>query len=316
MKTIEMDKSMTKTLKDSEMFKQFINSSKLKGDLSRINFTTDLIDRSKISDGMSAIEKRLSYPGKMKVLELANPNKGKFYLVTNDKLSIPSYLSVMPMSNGKDVHVIVNLTNFIKRNGDIAVPTLYALLQNGLISYELITVWEKYTSKPVLMTHSLQVYVDMMMKVLDKLYGISSKQLEGDLVRFMLGKFFLLYMAGKSDNPQTNSMALKAMTGGTSPAAVERMESELPGDPYVNIFTLFETIGSQFEYEISIRSIVENYARMYGDNSILSMDYLPSFYQTVFSSVVSGNIVKDYIIENVTKKTLTKLYSEFFQYVD
>ena len=60
--------------------------------------------------------------------------------------------------------------------------------------------------------------------------------------------------------------------------------------------------------KLNIRTFIENYVRMYGESSILSIDYLPSFYHLILSSVISGNLVKDSMIDNVSGKFNSKIY--------
>ena len=50
---------------------------------------------------------------------------------------------------------------------------------------------------------------------------------------------------------------------------------------------------------------------MYGEGSLLALDYLPSFIQMISSSVIGGNLVKDYFIDSVSGKSNNKIYVQF-----
>ena len=51
---------------------------------------------------------------------------------------------------------------------------------------------------------------------------------------------------------------------------------------------------------------------MYGESTALSLDYLPAFYQTIFSAAVSSTINKEFaIINTISVSTLTKAFANF-----
>jgi len=50
---------------------------------------------------------------------------------------------------------------------------------------------------------------------------------------------------------------------------------------------------------------------MYGESTLLAMDYLPAFLNMIFASIVGGNLNKEYIIDSVAGKTNNKAFMEF-----
>ena len=53
---------------------------------------------------------------------------------------------------------------------------------------------------------------------------------------------------------------------------------------------------------------MENFTRMYGEGSLLALDYLPSFIQCICGAAIGGGLNKDYMYESVAGKIIQNLY--------
>ena len=51
---------------------------------------------------------------------------------------------------------------------------------------------------------------------------------------------------------------------------------------------------------------------MYGESATLALDYLPAFYQTIFSAAVSATLNKEFaIINTISSPVLVKAFANF-----
>lgn len=306
---------MAKQLGDSALFNNLIVSDTLKNSLNKINVTRDGIKSSDIVSELAIIDKRLNYPSKAKTMNLFD--NGILILVNNKEVNIPTYLAVMPFADAKGGRIMINLSKYSGKTNVVNSPnTLFALMQNGLVSYELFTNWEKYVNNIELMSLSSAIYSELSLKVLDKLYSTNLDKLNSDFISFVFAKFFLVYMAGKKDSDLVDGIAYKSCFNKSSFNIIKQKEELLePELLYKDIFTLFNKLNEMDMHNIKIRSFIENFVRMYGEQTILAIDHLPLFYHTVFSVIVNGNINKEYIIENTAKTSIVKCYSSFMRLI-
>jgi hypothetical protein len=112
-------------------------------------------------------------------------------------------------------------------------------------------------------------------------------------------------------------MALLSCFNKSNLELIKDMELKIGGENiYSDIFTLFESLKKiNGMSTINIRSFIEEYVKMYGEASLISIDYLPCFLQMIFSSIVGGNIYKDYIIESLIEKFSNKMYNTFISLI-
>ena len=305
-------KLLTKQLGDSAIFKDLIVSNKLKSKLGNINFEEATVDHREISSEISTIERRMKHPTRMPVLNLYEQNK---VIVINDKkLDLPSYLSVMAMQNreGED-KVLVDISRHTTKTKNITPIALFGLLQDALIIDEFKNEWNKYSGNVAFMSLSAIVYARLSVKILDKLYSVNLEPVNSDFYSYLFAKFFLLNMAGRSKSSTTDSIAHKACFNETSLKLLQEKEAEIQEtNMYDSLVLMFQAVNQSPSYNVKFRSYFENFIRMYGDSTVLAMDYLPAFYQMIFSAAAGSNLAKDFIIERtIGDALLNKCYSSF-----
>lgn len=309
---------MKKTLANSSLFKGLIASDKLKADLNKFRLNEDSIKPDDISSELSIIQRRFNYGNVDKIISMYMTSK--VILLSNRDIDIPSYMSVVQVGTGPSSKILVIASRYVGSSSPIESPTkLFALLQNAFIQDQLDTNWDRYMNNIDLVTNTSIVYSRLSTKVLDKLYGLNLNTVTADFLSFIFAKFCLIAMCGKVDPELVNSIAYKSCFHGSSLKIIlDKEELMLSEDPetYDTIFTLFTSLDNVIDnHKIAIRSYVENFVRMYGDQTILAIDHLPALYQMLFPVIINGNLNKGYIIENTVKVNLVKCYSAFMKLV-
>ena len=295
-----------KTLADSAIFNQMVSRPDLLNSMKLVNLSLDKVSETTIQNELNTINRRMNYGTKSKALDYLA--KEKIVLINKEGLKIPKFLSIFGLKNNNNLHIAVNISPFKTKN-EIYPKTLFALLQNALISYELATNWNSYVNNIELIKNSCISYSRLMAKIFDKIFALDLDRTKSDFMSFVFAKFFLINICDKNDSDTINALALKACFNKTSERILIGMESDYE-IIYQDIFSLFKILERIEGFNhLNIRSFIENYVRMFGENSILSLDYLPAFFHMIMSSIIAGGLVKDNMIENVAGKFNSKIYT-------
>jgi hypothetical protein len=304
-----------KKITDSVLFRQVASNQSVIQGLRDIHIERDKVDPQKLDEALNIINRRLTFATKGKSMQ--HFNQGNIILIHNPLIQLPKYLSVFGKAyNGKIVSVvdISHHAHLNKGTGmyDVYPKTLFNLIQNGMILNELVTNWNRFTNNMSILKGGAIVYSKLVGKVLDKLFAINIDNFKLDMINFFLAKFFLINMCGKTDSDTVDNIAYHACFNKSSLKLIKEEEMKFEENAYADLFTFFDNLkelkGMQ---DLNSRSFVENWARMYGESTLLALDYLPSFLSMVFGSVVNGNLAKDYIIESVAGKFISSMFTEF-----
>jgi hypothetical protein len=304
-----------KKITDSALFKQVATNSSVINSIKEIYVDRDRIDTEKLDEAINIINRKMTFATKGKTM--AHLNQGNIVLISNPLIRLPKYLNTLGKAHAGKIVSIVDISNYANLNKttglyDIYPKTLFNLIQNGAILVELVNNWNRYTTNMNIIKYGAIVYAKLVGKVMDKLFAVSIDNFKHDLVSFFLAKFFLINMCGKVDSETIDNIAYNACFNKSSLKLIKEEEEKFDEDAYEDIFKFFENLrfikGMQ---DLNVRSFVENWARMYGESTLLALDYLPSFLAMIFGSVVNGNVAKDYLIESVAGKFISSIYTEF-----
>jgi len=260
----------------------------------------------------NTIERRINYTTKGPILNAVN--KGIINIYDDEAHKIVPYIPAVPGRNSVngDLAMYVNIVRYKTRSGEIYPKTLFALLQDALIYYELQKNWNKYTNNLDLMKVSCFLYSRMTTKILDKVFALDLNEFNSDFMSFIFAKFFLVNMCERANNDLNDQIAYKCCFNRSNIEMIKDYETQLADNRFNSIFDLIESLGVISAVKgINVRTFVENYLRMYGESTLLSLDFLPAFYQSIFSAAIGGNLVKDYMFESVCGKQLINCYTIF-----
>jgi hypothetical protein len=306
-----------KKITDSEIFKQIIANGKVVSSIKEVHIQRDKVDLGKLDEPLNVISRRVNFGTKSKVVQ--SLKSGDVVFIHNPIIDLPKYLNTFGKAgSGGKVVSLVDIQHYVRTNKetemyDMYPKTMFALAQNGMILNELINNWNRYTTNMVILKQGAIVYSKMVGKIMDKLFAINIDEFKQDLINFLLAKFFLIGMCDKVDGDTIDNIAYNACFNRSSLKLIKEEEGKLVDeDTFTNVFSLFNSMKEiKGMHSLGIRSFVENWARMYGEASLLALDYLPSFLSVIFGSVVNGNITKDFIIESVAGKFINNIYTEF-----
>ena len=296
-------------LSASEIFKTSRSTTEIKNTLNSINASKNRIVPEEVRNSIGIIDKRLKVPGKLKVLD--DFISGRVNLIFSEE-RIPSYISTFPyvdrMEKSKlKIGVIANRCIGRDRSDITNINTFYALMQTGYLRRNIMLNFDRYTSNSKLQVTSAVAYSRLASRVMDKLFSINVDKNDSDVISYLFAKFCLIKMMGKADGKMTNSIAGKAAFNGTALTYLEEQEAvfkQVNPALYTSIFELFSAIASS--HKVNIRSFISDYARMYGEASLLALDFYPAFLEMLAAVAVNGYLYNDIAV----KGTLNALLGE------
>jgi len=302
-----------KKLSDSVVFSKLINNKELITKMKTIATSNSVkcLGTGDLPNEFNSIERRINYSTKGPVMD--KYLKGNIKLIDEPSFRLPSYITTIPgVGVNGDICVYCNVNRYKSRSGEIYPKKLFALMQNALINYELLKNWNKYTNNLELMKQSCFIYSRIVTKVLDKVFALDLNAFNSDFMSYIFAKFFLVNMCERTNNELNTQIAYSCCFNKSSLKLIEEFEMELPDTKFDSIFDLIESLQVIAAVKsINVRTFIENFVRMYGEGALMFLDYLPSFYQVIFSSTIGGDLVKDYMFESVCGSMITKSFTTF-----
>ena len=284
------------------------------------------VHEDQIAEQMGIIRKRYKHPSKSHIIKLFE--LGILCPICDNGLgfALPTFLPAWLISDSiVGVKSVVNLSLYGKITDttsreyggavNIDVKNLYGLLQNGLILYMLYRYENRIMNNSDIVTNAMQCYVRMVLRCLDRLYGLNANKIESDKAAYVIALFFLVNIIGrKADTESVKSLAYRCCHNGTARNIVEStLENYEPS--YDNIGSLFVTLANTVEgaSQVTLRSCLETWTRLYGDSTILGLENFAQFAQILASTYVSAQLCNEVMVQNVTADYIKKFNVSFFQ---
>lgn len=299
-----------KRLSDSAIFTKLINNPELLSKMKLIIAKNgiQLLTPKDLESPYADINRRIKYSTKGPIMEKIS--KGIIIPFKDTKTKLPTYLhTVTGKGMNGDFNVYVNLERYMNSSGDIYPKTLFTLLQDSLLAYELAKKWDKYVNNIDFVKDCSWIYSRITTKILDKTFALDLDQFNSDLLSYIFAKFFIINMCGRTDNDLNDNIAYKCCFNKSSIDLIKQEEESLSPNRYNSIFDLIDALKEiKTIKDINVRSFIENFTRMYGEGSLLALDYLPCFIQCVCGAAIGGGLNKDYMYESVAGKVIQNLY--------
>jgi hypothetical protein len=199
--------------------------------------------------------------------------------------------------------------------GARAVTDLYASLESGLIAYKLLVEnkSEKVFSNSVVLENLTRIYTSLFSSAVIRTMVNYGNDFNTDAARFLIAKFFLLYVLKKSESETVDSFAYESISYRTSLPALKNFES-ISNIIYDSLSGFLKSLGlAFFNKPIDLASFEKNYLSMYGEGLVFAIEYVPYLLHFLFSSYHGaplGGSTKLYNrLPDLQKDGLLKLYN-------
>jgi hypothetical protein len=304
-----------RSMMELELFRLMDSKSGLVKTMQSVNTTADAVTDGLLDDALATIKRRLSFALKERVL--SDLNSGRTLLIYNPTkiqltTAIPAFLRREPSTG--NAQAVVNLGAFTTKNREgqftIEPRVLFGLLQAGTILLGSYENWNKLTMDSDVLKSASKAYSQMFCQVLDRMYGINLQALKSDIIHYSVAKFFLLYVLGKSDNDTTESLAMNCATHGTTKNTLSAAGAQISDDAYRSLPGFFAELSHIDGLQgLSFVGFMENYAKMYGDGAVYSVEFFPTLVHTLAGALAGSRITRDYQVEQVAGNVSPDVYN-------
>ena len=333
--TIEGRCLIMRKLNDIELYKRYLSASELNnirsaitmklnqnvGNIAPEQIQPELVQlrtRSKnsyfalLSDALALYEQR----GLLKLFNLGTTNSGRS--------PIPSYMPFIaaPGSTPNDRAIYVNMYRIgnwaqdeSSYNNLSAGTDLYACLETGVIAYKMTVqgMADKVFESKQVLEYLTKIYTSLFAQTMVKTKTKFGSEFQTDAAYFMIARFFLLYVLGKSDTGMTDDYAYMAITHRSSMEALKAFEANNMIN-YDSLSGFLKSFGETFFSEGIILSEFENnWVRMYGEGMVFAIEYVPYLLHFLFASLhgatLGGSTRLFSRAEDLKKLGLPRLYN-------
>jgi hypothetical protein len=305
---------MHKTLNDTFIFNYY--DKNLKSNIIKFIDSADEISYEDLKDDLYEIDKRFSFSLKPQIM--TDLKSGKITPIYNNSanLRMPSSIpAILTIKEGK-LRCFVNLNNYATKNkeGKITIDTgkLFVLLQAGevyALSYQYFPRIQRDTE---IINYGSELYSKLFTNILNKKFAINLDENKSSQATFLTSKFFLINLLGKEPSEEIDNYALRNCQI-TSPYVISGVNRAINVKDYDKLETFIEALSKNIKglEKLTVRAYLDNFINAYGPSSLFSLEFLPFFFNTVFSVIVGAFINQQYVLENLFGNTADKLYNRF-----
>lgn len=278
-----------------------------------------------LSDALALYENR----GLVKLFNLSSSNGGRS--------RIPSMIPYLrgysrnrvkegnpSMNNGgRDVCLFVNMYRIgnwsadeSTYNGVNVLTDLYSCLESGVIGYKLLVEnqADKLFSDKNVLEYLTKIYAYMFEQTMKKTKTEFGDDFQKDAARFLISRFFLLYVLEKTDSDTVDDFAYLTLDNRSSMEALKSFE-EINQIDYSTLSGFLKTFGDAFYNgePVLLPAFETSWVQLFGDSTGLAIEYVPFLLHFLFAvshgATLSGALRLSRQHEQLNRKGLPRLYN-------
>ena len=224
-------------------------------------------------------------------------NADKIQLCYNENSSLSKSLMYLPMfKNQNDYKLYINVTSLAKQS-EVVEDGIKSYeyefhhpkqLENALISgYALIEA----ARRPTLISHNhkirehlFELYSEMMMSTINRIGSIASKPENPKALKYILCKFMYLGMFDRDPNEKLEKTCMNMADAKEAKDIVDTVNLKYDMKDFKDIDSVLEVMEGTFpQLEIDLPSLVKVHTIIFGEGTLLCIDYVPYLVALAFS---------------------------------
>ena len=283
------------------------------------NLKTKQLDPQYVNQILHEIKYKITFPSKMNIVSDIENNSIVF--VNDPKSSMLPTWALKVKNSPKLVDTaVVNLFGKVNINDEAKtisfnVREVFALAQIGYVIREFYNNENKIRFNYPLLTLSMKIYTRLFVKILDILFSIDTLPQYSNQVRFLVAKFFLIYVAGKTNSQETDDIAYSFVKNAIGYDVLKSSLVNTPSDIFDSLPKFIEGLASiiPFLKKLEISAFLRKMIIAYGEKSLLMLENYNYFIAIVISNTITGNYVKDYAFDPSVGKDGIALYNKYME---
>jgi len=225
--------------------------------------------------------------------------------------------------NNYDRVIYMNMFRIGNWNADESLYTglaaetdLYSCLESGVIAYRLTVqnMADKVFNDKTILEYLCKIYSSLFAQALIKTKTtFGGQDFQNDAAYFIIAKFFLLYVMGKTNSDVVDDYAYLAIKNRSSLVALKSYEETSQID-YTSLSGFLNSFGQAFYNDnIKLMEFSNNWFKMYGEGTIYAVEYVPYLLHFLFAALHSASLGASsrlsFRLPDLQKMGLPKLYN-------
>lgn len=301
---------------NSEIFNS-AKTNQIVSSLQRIN-PDKFYSEKEINKNLENIRWRMHSPVKAAVMR--NIENGMIKFFQDEKVILPIWLNYLPVDVSGRKMILVNTAYYNQnKSGDtleLYPMTFAALAQNALVSK---TCGEKFNSllnRSQFYRTTARVYATLATKIFDKMFAITLNPKMNTFINFLFAKFALVNQMQMNDREEINDIAYNIVPvhGLSITDTLQIEQGMLDNDHalYTSILHLLDGISKIPDFnKLRPNLYIDQYVRMYGETSLLALDYFPAFLQMIYSADQNAGLNNEFIIQKTAAKDIQNSFKAY-----
>lgn len=304
------------SMEDSYIYKTFNASNSLLEKLIKYIKTSTALDSSYFEEQYMQIKKSSVSPLSKKVIEAFDNGQIELLYSREEKIGISIPFIVRKKPDGKIVSTIfISSFSTINSDNDLTIPVkqLYALMETAYVALQMQMYPMKIQRNIGLMKICSSIYTQMMIRILNKEFAITSDKTLYEKVQYAFTRFFLGKVWEYPNEELVKGYAkqeLKVLNG----MDLDMLETEYTDSDIKDFNELLRFVSSLSPRmkELNGRYFIEYYIKTYHGASILSIDYLPYVFFVIINTILSSFLISQTALNDIVKNTrdINKFYPE------
>lgn len=304
------------SIEDSFIYKSFNASNGLIEKIVKYIKTSAALDKTYIEEQYNQIKKSVISPISSRVLEAYDNGQIELLYSKETKMGLSIPFIIRKNSSGKIVATIF-IASFGSLGKDdnlnIPVKQLYALMESAYVALQMQVNPMKIQRNVALMKLCANVYVQMIVRILNKEYALILDNVLYDKVVYSVTRFFIEKIWQYPNQGLVESYASSDLK------FIEQLDLSLTKTAYdgceikdINDLMSFIKSLSPRMKELNTRYFIEKFVNTYHNSSILSIDYLPYIFFVIINILLGSFLISQAALNDIIKniKGMNKFYVE------
>ncbi|MGL5711908.1 MAG: hypothetical protein ACRCXX_04190 [Cetobacterium sp.] len=258
---------------------------------------------------------RYSYPNKVDIINAVAD--GKIVIVRSKTMDkVPSYIPAYVIkSNDGKFTAYADITHISTENADgklrLNDKDLFAVLTTAYITYNCYKNWV-----PMRLMASkesfVSAYTKLMMKVMNRLFSLSTNTVTLEKVTYVISKFYILNVLGAGNSTDTiNTICMKSAKS-LNTRLIQDIDNYIGDEDYKDLNSLLKAIATHIPAcaKLTQSGFMNSFVTTYGVGSVFAIEFLPSFL-TLIDFVMTGSYLT--VNTNTVEKVIDKEASECYR---
>jgi hypothetical protein len=269
-----------------------------------------------LEEQLIRINKTFKYPAKLAVLEAFKNGQMKLMMLNPTVRDVKLPVSIPFLFNKERTSAIVFIDNYARFNKklpdtiDMDYKKLYCLMESAYLALEGYN-----PANTRLINVGTAIFAQMFTRILNKRFSLNTDKAAMNKVLFLASKYFLINILGMTDADKIFNYALKTCNSATA-ILMRDVDQAFNFGTFENISTFISGLASEsYKFasgfsQLTVRDYMLEYARTYGQETLLSLESLDYFMYVISSVTMGAYLNNQVVLDDIVGDDGKKMYLE------